>query len=182
MIDRDRALILLVDADDALRPVTCRALEPVGRVTAVDSVDAAMAELASQLPDLVVTDVMMPGTKGLELCRRIRADVRTRETPVLVMTEGDADESKGDEDGSENREDDEQADGDEEESRRRRGRGDELVEAGWEILTAVLISDVRYIDPTADRTVDWEYAVVAVDQAGNVSEPVMYTSRSETTE
>lgn len=37
-------------------------------------------------PNLVVTDLMMPGVDGLELTRRLRADLRTRHIPVLMLT------------------------------------------------------------------------------------------------
>jgi DNA-binding response OmpR family regulator len=37
-------------------------------------------------PDLVLTDIAMPGIDGIELCRRLRADQRTHAVPVLAVT------------------------------------------------------------------------------------------------
>jgi len=37
-------------------------------------------------PDLVLTDIAVPGLDGIELCRRLRADERTRNVPVLAVT------------------------------------------------------------------------------------------------
>jgi two-component system phosphate regulon response regulator PhoB len=37
-------------------------------------------------PDLVVLDLMMPGLDGLEVCRRMRGDDRTRRIPVIMLT------------------------------------------------------------------------------------------------
>src|SRR5438094_1183835 len=45
----------------------------------------AMA-LALHPPDVIVTDIAVPGLDGIELCRRLRADARTRAIPVLAIT------------------------------------------------------------------------------------------------
>ena len=46
----------------------------------------ALRVVASEGPDLVLMDVMMPGIDGLEVCRRIRQDKRTRGVPVILLT------------------------------------------------------------------------------------------------
>jgi CheY-like chemotaxis protein len=42
--------------------------------------------LSSPQPDLILTDIAVPGLDGIELCRRLRADERTRSIPVLAIT------------------------------------------------------------------------------------------------
>jgi CheY-like chemotaxis protein len=46
----------------------------------------ALAKAIEAPPDLVLTDIAVPGLDGIELCRRLRADPRTRSVPVLAVT------------------------------------------------------------------------------------------------
>ncbi|GAB4478532.1 MAG: hypothetical protein Kow00124_23030 [Anaerolineae bacterium] len=51
----------------------------------------ALEILKSQIPDLMILDVMMPGMDGIELCRQIRQMDSTRDVPVLILSaRGDA--------------------------------------------------------------------------------------------
>ncbi len=54
-------------------------------VTAVNGADA-IAKVQSELPDLVLLDVMMPKMSGFEVCKRIKSDPRTREVLVVMVT------------------------------------------------------------------------------------------------
>jgi DNA-binding response OmpR family regulator len=46
----------------------------------------AFEKAVESRPDLIVTDIAVPGLDGIELCRRLRADERTRDVPVLAVT------------------------------------------------------------------------------------------------
>jgi diguanylate cyclase (GGDEF)-like protein len=48
--------------------------------------EQALALCASQQPDLVLLDVVMPGVDGHEVCRRLKADVATCDIPVIFVT------------------------------------------------------------------------------------------------
>jgi len=70
-----RKRILVVDDDESLRWVTQAQLQQGGyEVTAVADGNAALENIRQAPPDLVITDLKMPGMSGLELLRKIRAD------------------------------------------------------------------------------------------------------------
>jgi CheY-like chemotaxis protein len=47
---------------------------------------AALERLAEQVPDVVITDIVMPGMSGFELCARIKKEERYRDVPVILLT------------------------------------------------------------------------------------------------
>ena len=57
----------------------------------------ALEMVASQQPDLILLDIVMPGMDGFEVCRRLKADDVTRDIPVIFITMkiGVADEAQG---------------------------------------------------------------------------------------
>ena len=76
--------VLVVDDEPIVREVVVRYLEREGyRTLEAGDGDAARDALARTSPDLVVLDVMLPGTDGLELCRWIRS---TSQLPVIMLT------------------------------------------------------------------------------------------------
>jgi PAS domain S-box-containing protein len=56
------------------------------RVTVANNGVQALASIGSRLPALVISDVIMPEMGGYELCRRIKADEKTRDIPVILLT------------------------------------------------------------------------------------------------
>ena len=76
--------VLVVDDEPLIRDVVARYLEREGfRVVECGDGDTARALVERHEPDLVVLDVMLPGTDGLEVCRWIRA---RSATPVILLT------------------------------------------------------------------------------------------------
>lgn len=56
------------------------------QVRVADSGERALGMLERNLPDLILLDVMMAGMDGIETCRRIRAEARTADIPVIFIT------------------------------------------------------------------------------------------------
>ena len=83
---QDAPHLLLVEDNDDLRAFVTGQLSSMYRVsTARDGVEA-MDRVASLVPDLVLSDVMMPRMDGFELCRRLRAEPATQALPVILLT------------------------------------------------------------------------------------------------
>ena len=84
---QDYSLILAVnDNFDALN-LLCAIL----RDDSLNIVTAENGQIALQMareskPDLIISDVVMPGLDGIELCRRLKNDPRTRDIPILLLT------------------------------------------------------------------------------------------------
>lgn len=79
------APLMLVDDDpDLLRLLTLRLNASGYRIQAVESAEAALAQLAIALPALVITDVRLPGMDGLALFAEIRS--RYPALPVILLT------------------------------------------------------------------------------------------------
>ncbi len=77
--------VLLVDDDADLLALIAMRIESAGyRVELADSGEQALAKVAEQRPDLVVTDLRMPGMDGLSLFERLRRHAPT--LPVIVLT------------------------------------------------------------------------------------------------
>lgn len=79
--------ILLVDDDKTLQTVLTRYLEKRGySVRVVTSGIQGLKLFSQDPPDLVVSDIMMPGMDGLEFCRRLRATRPGQLVPFIFLT------------------------------------------------------------------------------------------------
>lgn len=77
--------VWLVDDDSSIRWVLERALKQGGMVpTAFEQADSALSALRRSRPDVLMTDIRMPGRSGLELLSEIRTS--QPELPVIIMT------------------------------------------------------------------------------------------------
>lgn len=89
--------ILLVEDDDDIRDLMRIALEGHGAaLTAVDSTRAAVAAIEVQTPDIVISDISMPGEDGHALLRKVRGLPLTRggKIPAIALTALDSREAR----------------------------------------------------------------------------------------
>lgn len=80
--------ILIVDDDDHFREFARDALQGVDGLQVVATSDPKECQALAQAeqPAVILTDVMMPGMLGTELCEQLRSQVATFEIPVVFMT------------------------------------------------------------------------------------------------
>ncbi len=79
--------ILIVDDDPAIRRLLEFCLRPLAaQPIVVGGGEAAIDSLRREKIDLVVTDLMMPGTSGLDVLRLMRAEPAWRDIPVLLLS------------------------------------------------------------------------------------------------
>jgi len=87
--------ILVVDDDDTIATLLEQLLTADGhRVTVARDGREALALVAGNLPDLILTDLDMPHMNGYEFCRRIKQEPATRLLPVLMITGRNAQEAR----------------------------------------------------------------------------------------
>ncbi len=81
-----RTSVLVVDDNADMRAYLTRLLAPHHDVRTASDGQQALEEVGRALPDLVLTDVMMPVVDGFELLRALRGDEATRAVPVVMLT------------------------------------------------------------------------------------------------
>ncbi|MBD1869856.1 PAS domain S-box protein [Cyanobacteria bacterium FACHB-471] len=86
--------ILLVDDNADMRDYIKRLLSQHYNVEAVSNGVTALAAIRQQIPDLVLTDVMMPELDGFGLLRELRADPQTQELPIILLSARAGEESR----------------------------------------------------------------------------------------
>jgi CheY-like chemotaxis protein len=60
-------------------------LEGYRPVVATDT-PTALEALRQQTPDVMIVDVMLPGASGLELCQKVRNDLRLKDLPIVIVS------------------------------------------------------------------------------------------------
>lgn len=88
-----RAHILLADDNADMRDYLTRLLSARWQVETVPDGTAALAAIREHPPDLVLSDVMMPGLDGFQLLQALRADERTHAIPVILLSARAGEES-----------------------------------------------------------------------------------------
>lgn len=91
---KEAPLILVVEDNDDMRNFLQKILNKIYRVETANDGDAGWEKAKKLIPDLVVTDLMMPNKDGLELTDLIKQNAETSHIPVVLLTAKSAVESR----------------------------------------------------------------------------------------
>ncbi len=81
------ASILLVEDEPAIQELLAFNITQCGfRPIQALNATSALEHIKKELPDLILLDWMLPETSGVELAKRLRADPRTRDVPIIMLT------------------------------------------------------------------------------------------------
>jgi PAS domain S-box-containing protein len=88
------AFILVVEDDANMRRTLELILSADGQVEAVEDGRAALAAVARRVPDLILSDLIIPGLDGFGLFHELRTDPRTRLVPIIAISGLDQEEAR----------------------------------------------------------------------------------------
>ena len=77
---------LIVDDNHDMLDFVSEQLEPFYDILKANNGEQALEIAFERVPDVVISDVMMPGMNGFELCAKLKSDIRTDHIPVILLT------------------------------------------------------------------------------------------------
>jgi signal transduction histidine kinase/ligand-binding sensor domain-containing protein/DNA-binding response OmpR family regulator len=84
--DKHRYKLLVVDDDTEVSHYLNTLLSPDYKVINRFDADSAMKAIEEEAPDLIISDVVMPGVSGYDFCRRIKENLQLCHIPVILVT------------------------------------------------------------------------------------------------
>jgi signal transduction histidine kinase/DNA-binding response OmpR family regulator/ligand-binding sensor domain-containing protein len=93
-IDQKNYRLLVVEDNDDLRHFMVEELTKSYHIIEAADGEAGVALAKTELPDLIISDVLMPKMNGLDLCKQIKFDIQTSHIPVILLTARSSEEHK----------------------------------------------------------------------------------------
>jgi len=96
-LNDNKPIILIVEDNNDVRDFVKRAFSGVFKVLEAADGKIGIEKAIEFIPDIIISDIMMPNTSGLELCKQLKQDERTCHIPIILLTAkaGDEDNCKG---------------------------------------------------------------------------------------
>ena len=85
--EKGKAIVLVVDREPHVRELASHFLQEAGySVRFEQDGEGALAHARESVPDIVITEILVPGLDGLALCRQLKADPGTRDIAVVIFS------------------------------------------------------------------------------------------------
>ena len=92
--DSSRMSVLVIDDNADIRSYIHGLLSAEYSVIEADNGSEGIRKAMKYVPDLIISDVMMPGIDGIECCRRLKSELQTCHIPVILLTACSLDEQR----------------------------------------------------------------------------------------
>ncbi len=79
-------IILVVEDNEELNHYICKTLEPIGKVISANNGKEGFDLAIKEMPDLIISDVMMPIMDGYQMCNAVKKDLKTSHIPIILLT------------------------------------------------------------------------------------------------
>ena len=87
-------LLLIVEDNDDIRQYIADTFGDDYRIIQASNGEEGLQRACELMPDIIVSDIMMPKMNGIQLTRQLKDDIRTCHIPIILLTAKDADEDK----------------------------------------------------------------------------------------
>ncbi|QDH78956.1 response regulator [Echinicola soli] len=87
-------LLLIVDDNKEIRSYIEMHFGSQYAISTASNGKEGMSKAFDEIPDLIISDVMMPDMNGLQLCQQLKADMRTSHIPIILLTARQSNEAK----------------------------------------------------------------------------------------
>jgi signal transduction histidine kinase/DNA-binding response OmpR family regulator/sugar lactone lactonase YvrE len=92
--DNSRSMILVVEDNDDIREYIVSSFSSNFRVITATNGQEGLALAQKHIPNIIISDIMMPIMDGMEFCRAVKEDIRTSHIPVILLTAKDSIQDK----------------------------------------------------------------------------------------
>ncbi len=91
--DEELPILLVVEDNEELNHYICEILKTIGIVISTKNGKKGIKKAIEVIPDIIISDVMMPEADGYELCKTLKTDNRTSHIPIILLTAKSDDQS-----------------------------------------------------------------------------------------
>nr|WP_294903004.1 two-component regulator propeller domain-containing protein [uncultured Lacibacter sp.] len=84
--EQEQSIILVVEDESDMLQYICEMLAPSFKVITATNGREGIEKALETIPDLIVSDVMMPEVDGIELCRKLKSDKDSSHIPIILLT------------------------------------------------------------------------------------------------